>query len=251
MIAKPSKGKLTNNVVGCTGYGPYDEQVIREHIEREMGIVGDKNIWQIDQIVVVGRIGCDYAYLKKSLEIGNRYYSTFRYMSQEDFLDNFLQGQAVVYQFKDPRILLHEGLLLLKQLGWQPIPIHKVPWSILPPGEYPFDRILRHFAELAGESNLKIDEGRLRLIYSLNPTAIYIGTTDEFRRYVIFYFEAEQKAILECPVFGNAIYVIDGDWKELSMLTKEELLRYYQNHVRRVIHKGNWFDRLTYTLFCD
>ena len=86
------------------------------------------------------------------------------------------------------------------------------------------------------------------MINSLNPASIYVGI-DEFEGYFVFYFPDELTAILECPIVGNAIYIIKGDWQTLSQLNKRELLTDYQMNVRRVIHKGDWFSRLKQKLY--
>jgi hypothetical protein len=168
-------------------------------------------------------------------------------MSQEDFLDKFLKGRDVYYSSNDPRVRNHKGLSFLreKKFGWPIIPTYKVPWRILPPGKHPFHRILDYFRNIQGTEgeSIIVDEERLIAINNLNPTAIYTGI-DEFKQYLVFYFQERQKAILECPIYGNAIYVIDGDWEELSKYTKAELLSYFSDVTKRIIHKGNWLLKL-------
>lgn len=48
-------------------------------------------------------------------------------------------------------------------------------------------------------------------------------------------------AICECPFVGNAAYVLNGDWRQLSRLTKRELLERSQE---RVVHSGDWKQRI-------
>jgi endogenous inhibitor of DNA gyrase (YacG/DUF329 family) len=127
--------------------------------------------------------------------------------------------------------------------------ISKLPWIILEPGENSFERIMQFFRELqAVNYHIEYDLQRLRDVYSLAPTEIYIGL-HEFNGYIVFYFSGLHKAVLECPVTGNAVYIIQGDWKKLSRLSKTELVNYHSEEVVRVIHTGNWFGRLRQSLF--
>ena len=140
--------------------------------------------------------------------------------------------------------LLGEGVVKYRSTDKIITPVKKVKWRILPPGKHPFQEILTHFKSFQLEGrDVRIDEERLRLVNSLGATTIYIGT-DEFRRYAIFYFDHLKKAVLECPIYGNAIYVINGDWESLSQRTKAELLKDYPESVTRITHKTNWFDIL-------
>jgi hypothetical protein len=60
----------------------------------------------------------------------------------------------------------------------------------------------------------------------------------------VVYFEKIKTAVLDCPVKGNAIYIFGKDWKELSSLSKYELLTYHPNKTKRIIHRGDWFEKL-------
>ncbi|MGH9753835.1 MAG: hypothetical protein ACREA2_13730 [Blastocatellia bacterium] len=122
--------------------------------------------------------------------------------------------------------------------------VEKVPWKILPPGEHPFQQILAYFEEVRRrQPELHVDEDRLRKVESLKPDQRFTGE-DEFDGYVVFYFNRTEMAVLESPMFGNAIYVIRGEWKSLSRKSKGELLAYHSIKVKRVVHRGDWFARL-------
>jgi hypothetical protein len=240
-------GKLAGQVIGYTGSEPYSDIEIEKAILEENGIIGEQGIWQQEQVIVVGNVAFDRAYLLESFEIGRKFGFVCRYMSQEDFLNSYLQGEEVRYSLNDPRIRNHRGLSFLasSKHNWpEPVPTHRVNWKILPPGEHPFPRILNHFKQLQlSDKTLKIDEERLQFIHSLGPSGIYVGT-DEFKRYIIFYFADLEKAVLKCPIFGNAIYVIDGEWELLSQYTKADLLWDFPDDVTRIIHSGDWSYRL-------
>jgi hypothetical protein len=242
-------GVFEGRVIGCTGSGPYSEAFIKDTTLRNLGIVGDKDIWQQDEVIVVGRSNYDQSYLEKSFEIGTTYDFQCRYLSQEDFLTLYQYGHDVAYSRDDLRIRNHAGLTFLATLGtnWLTstvIPIRRVRWQVLPPGEHPFAQILNHLRQLpTSQGKVQPDEERLQFIYNLKPSNIYVGS-DEFRRYIIFYFSRSRKAILECPYPDNAIYVINGDWEYLSRLSKADLIHFHESEMHRIIHKGNWQDEL-------
>jgi len=124
-----------------------------------------------------------------------------------------------------------------------------VSWYILPPGEHPFSQIITYFNHTYGSTNnIHYEPERLYKIYDLKPNKIY-GGKGGFIGYIAFYFELLKVAVLECPLSGNAIYIIKGDWKKLSQLTKAELLWYHEEEVIRIVHSGDWFSRLKHTLF--
>ena len=90
---------------------------------------------------------------------------------------------------------------------------------------------------------MRYERERIDKALSLRPEQYYVGT-DEFEGYIILTFPHTSRALLECPVFGNAIYIITSDWKRLSRMTKQELLAHRSHEVTRIIHKGDWFGRV-------
>ena len=124
------------------------------------------------------------------------------------------------------------------------IPVHRVYWKILPQGKHPFAAILEYFEELRRNNysyEYKIE--RIRKIYDLQETDVYVGL-GEFEGYVVFDHSQYGFAILECPIVGNAVYVLKGDWRTLSMLSKQELLDFHRKEIIRVVHLGDWYYRV-------
>ena len=120
----------------------------------------------------------------------------------------------------------------------------KLPWKFLPAGEWGFSDILSYCNEYQkANSYFDYDGKRLETLQLLKPTDCYVGE-DDFRIYFIFCFDYTDKVILESPIRGNAMYVISGDWKEISKLSKWEIRQKYSSNVKRIIHKGEWIDRL-------
>jgi len=120
----------------------------------------------------------------------------------------------------------------------------RVQWEILPAGKHPFSAIEAHFACLKAKGFPKeIDLDRIRTIQRFKPDEVYFGTV-QFEGYLVFYFKKKRIAILDCSIWGNAIYVVRGDWRKISKLTKAEVIHNYPKTVR-IIHSGDWKQRLS------
>jgi len=105
--------------MGVTGSGPYDEMAIERIVALEGALVGDYDIWQTNQMVIVGREAFDKDYLLRSVEFGLEEGFTCRYFSQEDFWDYWLGGDETAYYAGDPRIASHEGLSFIASIGFK------------------------------------------------------------------------------------------------------------------------------------
>lgn len=128
--------------------------------------------------------------------------------------------------------------------------VQEVNWVILPGGESIWQRVSRSVQSIQRLSpSKKLDASRLEKIATLRPDEVYQGK-HEFDGYFVFFFRNAGRAVLECPWVGNAIYVIRGDWRNLSRLTKSDLLSRHRHEVRRIIHResGNWFSDLKRSL---
>lgn len=120
----------------------------------------------------------------------------------------------------------------------------RLPWRPLPPGELSAETLRRHYAELERrDPRFAYDPARIEKAFSLGPERCYVGT-DEFDGYVVFTFPDTEKALLECPIFGNAIYIIDSGWRRYARMSKRELLADRTRGVTRIVHRGDWFARV-------
>lgn len=116
-------------------------------------------------------------------------------------------------------------------------------WKLLPTGEMPFVQVRKYLQTLSRYAESEFDYEKIDKITSLKADEIYCGTA-QFEGYLVFYFAKIKIAVLDCPRKGNAIYIFGDDWKTLSRKTKAELLNYYPNKTERIIHRGDWFERL-------
>lgn len=124
---------------------------------------------------------------------------------------------------------------------FQNLQVKKIPWKFFPKGEWTVEEIIKSFSKYATQNEI-VDEKRLRKIVSnLKPSVCYISE-DGFNRYIAFCFDWTEKVILECPIYGNAIYIIKENWQEITKLSKWEARQLSQVTVIR--HSDNWFERL-------
>lgn len=128
----------------------------------------------------------------------------------------------------------------------------RLPFTLLPPGEYTFHKIIEHYRKIASASHFgwaehKVDWKRLEAIEALNPSKYYVGK-DGWTGYVIFAFQWSDKGVLECPREGNAIYVLRGDWRAMVTHSKGELREEYQHLCQKIVHKGEWLNRIRQAL---
>ncbi|WCP80865.1 hypothetical protein PQE20_02215 [Vibrio harveyi] len=114
-------------------------------------------------------------------------------------------------------------------------------WDILPPGEYPWNSksSIKQLvsSKLSGQKKAKF-ERRTGFIEKLKPDFVASGRGG-FNHYFIYGFEARNTFILESINDNNATYVFSDDWRELSQLTKAEIIQ-GDLAKNRIIHNASW-----------
>jgi hypothetical protein len=121
-------------------------------------------------------------------------------------------------------------------------------WHPLPPGALTDNRILKHYQEIETEFFVKhrqnVDRERIKKILSLRPDRAYRGP-EEFLGYLIYEFKQHKKVILECPIYGNAVYLLYRDsWQSQANHSKQFIRENYPGSWARIFHTENWFARL-------
>lgn len=175
-------------------------------------------------------------------------------MVAEVYEDDYEKTESIA-----DRIALRERPELINRLikaAMKPkgsIPVERLSFELLPPGTWNIDDVIAHFqkekARLPnGLSKRSIQEMRLMMIRSLQPEKCYVGS-EQWLGYVVFEFADTDKVILECPIEGNATYVLSGDWKSMVQHTKRLLRENYQGRYTKVVHKGDWLNRVRQALF--
>lgn len=121
------------------------------------------------------------------------------------------------------------------------VPITRLNWEMLPPGNYPWNVLQSSVQGAIGNirpNRRRIIERRLETISNHNPNFVAVGNAG-FRGYVVFGFPNKSFYILESIHQGNATYVFGQNWQQLSQLTKEQILN--QNlQQQRIIHSHGW-----------
>lgn len=123
----------------------------------------------------------------------------------------------------------------------------KLNWTVLPPGEYPWERLKGQVSKVI-DNYQKTDEekviikSRIKRISEKTPDFVAIGEKG-FNGYMIFGFKSKAKYILESVHSGNATYIFGQDWQELSKLTKAQILQ-ENKQLDRLIHNQSWLLKL-------
>lgn len=126
--------------------------------------------------------------------------------------------------------------------------IKRVQWRILPPGEYPWDKIkelIQNSTARLGVNERPLIEHRIAKITRHAPDTIILGDAG-FDGYYVFGFKKKNLFVLESAYLDNATYVFDSNWQEISQLTKSQIIN-AQLHRERLIHNKTW-DRSIFKL---
>ena len=118
-------------------------------------------------------------------------------------------------------------------------PIKRLNWRILPPGQRPFSKLKTELEDVLKEvkdGKRAFTEHRLETINDYRPEFTVVGSGG-FRGYVIFGFPKKEVYVLESVLYGNATYLFDKDWEELSKKTKAEILSQGLQKGRLVHHR--------------
>lgn len=141
------------------------------------------------------------------------------------------------------------SVLPLDEAGVPQIPDSTFGWEFLPDGTRDEIRevLQRRFGPRTSPDQVEIMVDRLVRVQSLRPDRRMVGTTG-LQRYIGYQFGPDFVAF-ENPRVGNALYLLRGDWQELSQLSRSQLLTSRQGEFDRIIHTANWFDRLRLAVF--
>ena len=119
--------------------------------------------------------------------------------------------------------------------------IKRLAWELLPSGEQPFPK-LKEFLERKWRNTdgdrAKVILDRQQTILGFAPDEIYEGIGG-FSNYLAFVFASKDLVILESVAIDNAIYVFGDDWRELSKLSKAQILT-NNLQVERIVHQTGW-----------
>lgn len=142
--------------------------------------------------------------------------------------------------------LLDSCVLVTASLeGYRPPAVRNLNWRLLPPGEYPWERLRSEIEKAigkAGEGAQRVIMDRQETLRALKPNHLYIGEGG-YADYIAYVFEPQGLVVLESIRRDNAIYVFGSNWREVSRLSKAEVLS-ANHHRARIVHTDGWKDRL-------
>lgn len=117
----------------------------------------------------------------------------------------------------------------------------RLNWTILPPGKYPWSKLsglVQPILDKAKDGNAPVIKDRLSRIAARVPEFVAVGHGG-YRGYVVFGFPKKGVFVLESAYYGNATYVFDQNWEQLSKMTKAEILD-GNLQKQRIIHREGW-----------
>jgi hypothetical protein len=118
-----------------------------------------------------------------------------------------------------------------------------LPWEIAAPGERSDDRaVYGYYREVMSQGRLDgFDQERLDKILAL-PYKDWLKGKAGFYGYIVLRFDHTEKALMECPIYGNAIYVLDSGEERLLKMNKQQLIA--SGKAKRIFHTGDWYGRV-------
>lgn len=123
--------------------------------------------------------------------------------------------------------------------------IKTVDWRIIPKGERIWDFVKSGIEHVSKSEKTMIKE-RFEVLESYLPDEMYKGL-DSYTGYVVFYYKNKGLYIFDSIIYGQATYVFDGNWKEVSQLTKKQII---DNQIAkaRIVHNKHWNNRIAQLL---
>lgn len=126
--------------------------------------------------------------------------------------------------------------------AFRPEPTGRVQWEILPSGEATNERVRGYYERLQREGRIaEIDWERLDKALAL-PWEDWRPGRGGVENYSIFTFAHTQRVLLECPAYGNAVYVVNSGEERWLTMTKQELIE--SGEAKKIVHAGDWDQRV-------
>lgn len=116
-------------------------------------------------------------------------------------------------------------------------------FEIAGPGEQGDEHVRRYYREVVGRDRLEgvFSQDRFEKMLALPRSGWQKGKAG-FYGYIVLMFDHTERVLLECPVEGNAIYVLDSGEDRLLAMNKRQLRK--SGEAKRIFHTGDWYRRL-------
>lgn len=135
-----------------------------------------------------------------------------------------LFGSVETFKYNEQSIILNK--------------IESVNWEILPIGDTIWPKLNEFINSKKSNSEAELSVQRLQYFQEQNPSRILQGIGG-YLGYLIFVYDDIGISILEAIGYGNATYIFDDNWEELSKLTKKEIIS-GKLALDRIIHNNSW-----------
>ena len=126
--------------------------------------------------------------------------------------------------------------------GSGPRRVGTLPFEIAASGERTNEHVYAYYREVLRRGELaQFDQDRLDKILALPRSGLLKGKAG-FYGYIVLQFDYTEKVLLECPVVGNALYVLDSGEERLLRRNKQEHIA--SSEAKRIFHTGIWYRRV-------
>ncbi len=117
-----------------------------------------------------------------------------------------------------------------------------LPFEIAAPGERTNDHIRAYYQEvLSRGQRRRFLQERFEKMLALPWTNWRKGIAGK-KGYIVLMFEHTDKVLLECPIYPNAMFVLNSGEERLLKMKKPELIA--SDEVERIFHSGDWYRRV-------
>lgn len=116
--------------------------------------------------------------------------------------------------------------------------VETINWEILPPGEMIWESVEKRQKNLLSKSSKTLIKERFDFINEFRPDSIKKGIGG-YTGYLIFEFKKQSIFIFDSIIYGDATYIFEDDWEQVSKLTKKEIIT--QSLAKeRIVHNKLW-----------
>lgn len=116
-------------------------------------------------------------------------------------------------------------------------------WEIFPPGQK--DLLLKSLTSKNRKHGEVLQDkisNRYDVLMQMEPSSFIKGTSG-LKNYFGAKF-GENLVVFENIEYGNAVYILQEDWTELSKLSRTDLCKIHKDKIVRIIHSNGWEETL-------
>lgn len=190
--------------------------------------------------------------IKKRKKVVDDAKRTLKRLEQEisELKDRSNCRESSYEQIQFPKPLTQHGMIVrlrrkVEQHFHPDVEMTQLQWDAVPSGPAPVDSVMRIYSERQRQNpQTYYDESRLEKAKTLKPKKGYMGR-QKSEGYVIFTFDYTPKALMECPIYGNAIFIINSNLEpeRWLLMNKQELIEHPE--VTKISHRGeDWFEKV-------